>query len=66
MSHAARTGGVGDVVVPGGVVLTPAGLAVAASIGAATVPVVARPRVGVLTTGDEIVRSINARTNAIA
>ena len=45
----------GDVVVDGGVVLTPAHLGVLASLGYARVPVFPRPRVGVLSTGDELV-----------
>jgi molybdopterin molybdotransferase len=45
----------GDVVLERGVELTSAQIAVAATIGAATVPVFARPRVAVLGTGDELV-----------
>ena len=45
----------GDVLLPAGITLSPAALAVAASVGAANVSVFAQPRVGVLTTGDEIV-----------
>jgi molybdopterin molybdotransferase len=45
----------GDVVVTRGSVLTPARLGVIASVGHASVVVHARPRVGVFTTGDELV-----------
>jgi molybdopterin molybdotransferase len=45
----------GQVVLHAGQRLGPAQLAVAASVGAATVSVIDRPRVGVLGTGDEIV-----------
>ncbi len=45
----------GAVVLPAGSMLEAAQLAVAASVGAATVPVFARPRVAVLGTGDEVV-----------
>jgi molybdopterin molybdotransferase len=45
----------GAVVVPPGTVLTPAHLGVVASLGYAAVPVVRRPRVAVLSTGDELV-----------
>lgn len=45
----------GDVVVVPGTVLTPGRLGVLASVGAATVAVHRRPRVGVLSTGDELV-----------
>jgi molybdopterin molybdotransferase len=45
----------GDVVVAPGTVLTPGRLGVLASVGAATVAVYRRPRVGVLSTGDELV-----------
>ena len=45
----------GDVVVDAGTVLTPAHLGVLASLGYARVPVFPRPRVGVLSTGDELV-----------
>ncbi|HVA43489.1 MAG TPA: gephyrin-like molybdotransferase Glp [Acidimicrobiales bacterium] len=47
--------GAGQVVFARGSVLTPSHLGVAASIGASTVPVHRRPRVGVLSTGDELV-----------
>jgi molybdopterin molybdotransferase len=45
----------GDVVVDSGTVLTPAHLGVLASLGYQRVPVFPRPRVGVLSTGDELV-----------
>ncbi len=45
----------GDVVVVPGAVLTPGRLGVLASVGAATVVAHRRPRVGVLSTGDELV-----------
>jgi molybdopterin molybdotransferase len=45
----------GKLVLPRGTLLGPAQIAVAASIGAATVSVYVRPRVGVLGTGDELV-----------
>jgi molybdenum cofactor synthesis domain-containing protein len=45
----------GDVVVDVGTVLTPAHLGVLASLGYQRVPVFPRPRVGVLSTGDELV-----------
>jgi molybdenum cofactor synthesis domain-containing protein len=45
----------GDVVVESGTVLTPAHLGVLASLGYQRVPVFPRPRVGVLSTGDELV-----------
>lgn len=45
----------GQTVLPAGTLLGPAQLAVAATIGAATVTVYARPRVAVLTTGDEVI-----------
>jgi molybdopterin molybdotransferase len=46
---------VGDVVVKGGDTLTPASLGLLASLGLATVDVAVRPRVAVLSTGDEVV-----------
>ena len=46
---------VGDVVVTAGTVLTPAHLGVLASVGRETVSVRRPPRVGVLSTGDELV-----------
>jgi molybdopterin molybdotransferase len=45
----------GQTVLQRGTRLTPAALGVAASVGAARLPVFARPRVSVLTTGDELV-----------
>ncbi|MBV8981432.1 MAG: molybdopterin molybdotransferase MoeA [Acidimicrobiia bacterium] len=45
----------GDVVVDAGTVLTPAHVGVLASLGYRRVPVFPRPRVGVLSTGDELV-----------
>ena len=45
----------GDVVVDPGTVLTPAHLGVLASLGYQRAPVFPRPRVGVLSTGDELV-----------
>jgi len=45
----------GDVVLPSGVVLRPAHLGVLASIGRSAVRIHPRPRVGVLSTGDELV-----------
>lgn len=47
----------GGVVVPAGTVLRPAELGVLAAVGAARVPVHPRPRVAVLTTGDELVEA---------
>src|SRR5439155_20402820 len=45
----------GDVVIDAGVVLTASHLGVPASLGVTEVSVVPRPRVGVLSTGDELV-----------
>ncbi|MEO5679215.1 MAG: gephyrin-like molybdotransferase Glp, partial [Acidimicrobiales bacterium] len=45
----------GAVVLPAGVEVTPAAVGVLASLGRATCPVVRRARVGVLSTGDELV-----------
>ncbi len=45
----------GQTVLRAGVRLTPAGLGVAASVGAASLAVFRRPKVGVLTTGNELV-----------
>jgi molybdopterin molybdotransferase len=45
----------GDAVVDAGTVLTPAHLGLLATVGRSTVRVVRRPRVGVLSTGDELV-----------
>jgi molybdopterin molybdotransferase len=56
--HVRRAGddlGPGDVVVDVGTVLTPAHIGVLASLGYQRVPVFPRPRVGVLSTGDELV-----------
>lgn len=47
----------GDVVLEAGTRLGPAEIGLAATVGARTVKVHARPRVGVLSTGDEVVRS---------
>ena len=46
---------VGDVVVPAGTLLRPTHLGVLASVGRTEVTVVPRPRVGLLSTGDELV-----------
>ena len=46
---------VGDIAVPRGTVLGPAHLGVLASIGVALAPVYRLPRVGILTSGDELV-----------
>jgi molybdenum cofactor synthesis domain-containing protein len=48
---------VGDVVVAAGAVVTPGHLGVLASVGVDRLRVVRRPRVGVLSTGDELVES---------
>jgi molybdopterin molybdotransferase len=45
----------GEVVLPAGVLLTPAGLAVLASVGRTCVSVVPRPRLAIVSTGDELV-----------
>jgi molybdopterin molybdotransferase len=45
----------GDVVLEAGTAVIPAGVGVLAEIGATTVRVIRRPRVGVLSTGDELV-----------
>ena len=45
----------GDVVLRPGVVLTPGHLGLLATVGATSVDVVCRPRVGVISTGDELV-----------
>jgi len=50
----------GDVVVDGGTVLSPVHLGVLASLGYQRVPVFPRPRVGVLSTGDELVEGADA------
>jgi molybdenum cofactor synthesis domain-containing protein len=46
---------VGDVVMPSGTVLSAAHIGVLASLGVESVEVVRRPRVGVLSTGDELI-----------
>ena len=56
--HVRPAGGdlaVGDVGIPAGHVLGPAGLGVVSSLGQSTVSVVRRPRVAVMSTGDELV-----------
>jgi molybdenum cofactor synthesis domain-containing protein len=56
--HVRPAGGdlaVGDTAIPAGSVLGPAGLGVVASLGHPTVTVVRRPRVAVMSTGDELV-----------
>jgi len=56
--HVSRRGediGRGSVVVRAGEVLTPAKVGALAAIGRARVDVFARPRVGILTTGDEVI-----------
>ncbi|MBO9359174.1 MAG: molybdopterin molybdotransferase MoeA [Thermomicrobium sp.] len=45
----------GELIVPAGTVLGPAEIGLAASLGIASVPVSRRPRVSVLSTGDELV-----------
>ena len=55
ISFAGSDVGRGDTVLRRGIVLTSRDTAVLAAVGAATVDVVARPRVAVLSTGDEIV-----------
>ena len=45
----------GDEVVPAGTLLRPAHLGVLATVGVTDIAVIARPRVGVLSTGDELV-----------
>lgn len=45
----------GDVIIPAGRRLGPAEVAAAAACGAATVPVYTRPRIAILSTGDELV-----------
>jgi molybdopterin molybdotransferase len=44
----------GDVVLPAGTRLTPQALGLAATVGAATLPVARRPRVALFSTGDEL------------
>ncbi len=46
----------GEVVLPAGTVIGPAQVGVLASLGLAEAPVVRRPRVAILSTGDELVR----------
>lgn len=56
--HVRAAGGdleVGDVAIPAGTVLGPAGLGVVTSLNRSTAPVVRRARVAVLSTGDELV-----------
>jgi molybdenum cofactor synthesis domain-containing protein len=58
--HVRRAGGdleAGDAVFAPGTVLTPARIGVLATVGARTVRVIPRARVGVLSTGDELVES---------
>jgi len=45
----------GDVVIDAGILVTPAHLGVLLSVGCASLPVVPRPRVAVMSTGDELV-----------
>lgn len=45
----------GQIILPRGTLITPAVVAALATVGVSDVPVYRRPRVGVLTTGDEIV-----------
>jgi molybdenum cofactor synthesis domain-containing protein len=52
--HPGRDVAIGDVIAPEGTVLTPAHLGVLANQGALSVKVHPRPRVGVLSTGDEL------------
>lgn len=53
--HQASDREAGDLLLPSGVKLSPAEIAVAATIGAATLPVARRLRVAVVSTGDELV-----------
>lgn len=56
--HVRAAGGdleVGDIAIPAGTVLGPAGLGVLSSLNLSTAPVVRRARVAVLSTGDELV-----------
>ncbi|MDI3341307.1 MAG: molybdopterin molybdotransferase MoeA [Sphaerobacter sp.] len=53
--HAGEDVRAGAVVLPRGTVLGPAAIGVLASLNRATVPVHRRPRVGILSTGDEVV-----------
>ncbi len=45
----------GELLLPGGTRLTPAAIGLAASVGNATVSVYAKPRVAILSTGDEVI-----------
>ena len=57
-NHVRRSGDdvrAGDLVFPAGTTLTPAHLGVLASVGVRRAPVYPRPRVGVISTGDELV-----------
>ncbi len=45
----------GELLLSGGVRLTPAAIGLAASVGNATVSVYRRPRVAILSTGDEVI-----------
>lgn len=45
----------GEVVLPAGTELTPGALGVAASLGVTTVPVIRRPNVAIISTGDELI-----------
>ena len=47
----------GDLALPGGALVTPAGIGLLASVGAAEVAVRRRPRVAVVATGDELVEA---------
>ena len=55
ITRRAAFGRAGEVVLPAGAVLTPVNVGVAATAGAAEVTVYRRPRVGLLSTGDELV-----------
>jgi len=50
-----REGALGQLVLQSGVLLGPAQLAVAATVGASTLSVYARPRVAIFSTGDEVI-----------
>ena len=45
----------GDLAIPAGIALAPAAIGLCASMGLTTVEVAARPRIGILATGDEVV-----------